>query len=199
MKKILIVGAHGTLGQAISQALSHHQLIKAGSRRGDTLVDLTDGDSIRALFERIGKVDAIISATGKLHFGPLAEMSAEQFRVGLKDKLMGQVELALIGQHYLNAGGSITLTSGIVSEQPIRFGSNASAVNSALEGFVRGAAAELDGGRRINVVSPNVLQESWEQYRDFFPGFEAVPAARAALAYVRSVEGVQTGQTLRVW
>lgn len=197
--KILIVGAYGTLGQAVSQALSAHQLIKAGSSRGDVLVDLTDGASIRAMFERIGKVDAIISATGKLHFGPLTEMSAEQFRIGLNDKLMGQVELALIGQHYLNAGGSITLTSGIVSEQPIRFGSNASAVNSALEGFVRGAAVELSGRRRINVVSPNVLQESWDQYQDYFPGFEAVPAARAALAYVRSVEGVQTGQTLRVW
>ena len=197
--KILIVGAYGTLGQAVSQALSAHQLIKAGSSRGDVLVDLTDGASIRAMFERIGKVDAIISATGKLHFGPMTEMSAEQFRIGLNDKLMGQVELALIGQHYLNAGGSITLTSGIVSEQPIRFGSNASAVNSALEGFVRGAAVELSGGRRINVVSPNVLQESWDQYQDYFPGFEAVPAARAALAYVRSVEGVQTGQTLRVW
>ena len=187
------------MGQAISQALSHHQLIKAGDRRGEVLVDLTDGASVHAMFERIGKVDAIISATGKLHFGPLAEMSAEQFRIGLNDKLMGQVELTLIGQHYLNEGGSITLTSGIVSEQPIRFGSNASAVNSALEGFVRGAAVELDRGRRINVVSPNVLRESWDQYQDFFPGFEAVPAARAALAYVRSVEGVQTGQTLRVW
>ena len=108
-------------------------------------------------------------------------MTAEQFKIGLHDKLLGQVDLALIGQHYLNEGGSITLTSGIVSAEPIRYGANASAVNSAIDGFVRGAAVELQG-RRINAVSPSVLRESWGSYGPYFLGFEAVPAQRVALA-----------------
>ena len=112
-------------------------------------------------------------------------MTAEQFKIGLHDKLLGQVDLALIGQHYLNEGGSITLTSGIVSAEPIRYGANASAVNSAIDGFVRGAAVELQG-RRINAVSPSVLRESWGSYGPYFLGFEAVPAQRVALAYSRS-------------
>nr|WP_294866939.1 short chain dehydrogenase [uncultured Pseudogulbenkiania sp.] len=198
--RIVVVGASGTIGKAVVGALAdQHDIIQVGKQHGDHQVDITRSDSILQLFERIGKVDAIVTAAGRLHFGPLAEMSAEQFKIGLHDKLLGQVDLALIGQHYLNDGGSITLTSGIVSEEPIRYGANASAVNAAIEGFVRGAAVELPRGLRINAVSPNVLQESWPVYGPYFAGFEAVPASRVALAYQRSVEGVQTGRVYRVW
>ena len=197
--KIVLIGASGTVGSAIVQELGQrHDIIAVGRNSGQHQVDITRSDSIRALFERIGKVDAIVSAAGGLHFGPLAEMTAEKFKIGLQDKLLGQVDLALIGQHYLNEGGSITLTSGIVSAEPIRYGANASAVNSAIDGFVRGAAVELQG-RRINAVSPSVLQESWGSYGPYFLGFEAVPAQRVALAYSRSVEGAQTGRVFQVW
>lgn len=198
--KILVAGATGTVGRAVVETLSAagHTLLQAGRSSGDYRVDITSDASVRALFEQTGSVDAIVSATGQLFFGPLAQMSAEQFNIGLQDKLLGQVRLALIGQHYLNEGGSITLTSGIVGEEPIAQGVNATTVNAALEGFVRAAATELRG-RRINIVSPTVLTESWDVYASFFPGFESVPAARAALAYRRSVEGVQTGRVYRVW
>ena len=126
-------------------------------------------------------------------------MTAEQFSIGLNDKLLGQVNLALIGQHHLNDGGSITLTSGIVSQVPIRMGANASAVNSALDGFVAAAACELQRGQRINAVSPTVLVESLPTYGAFFLGFEPAPGERVAQAYLRSVEGVQTGQVFKVW
>ncbi|CAB3888321.1 MULTISPECIES: short chain dehydrogenase [Achromobacter] len=197
--KIILIGATGTIGRAVAEELGQrHDIITVGKTNGQHQVDVTRSDSIRALFERVGKVDAIVSTTGALHFGPLAEMNAEQFKIGLHNKLLGQVDLALIGQHYLNAGGSITLTSGIVSDEPIRFGANASAVNSAIDGFVRGAAVELQG-LRINAVSPTVLEESMPSYGPYFPGFEAAPAARVALAYRRSVEGAQTGRVIRVW
>lgn len=197
--KILLVGASGTLGRAVQHALSRHQILTAGRHSGDLRVDITDSASVQRMFEQAGRLDAIVSATGSLHFGPLAEMTAADFRIGLENKLLGQIDLALIGQHYLNDSGSITLTSGIVSAQPIRHGSNATTVNRALEGFAAAAALELARGQRINVVSPNVVQESMKVYAPYFPGFEAVPAARAALAYVRSVEGIANGQTLTVW
>jgi len=199
--KILLVGASGTLGQAVAATLgTHHQLIRAGRHGGDVQVDLTDDASVQALFAQVGTVDAVVATTGKLHFGPLGTMTPAQFNVGLQDKLLGQVRLALAAQHHLTAGGSITLTSGIVSAQPIRDGANATAVNAALEGFARGAACELlPRGLRINVVSPNVLVESLADYGAYFPGFEAVTAQRASLAYQRSVEGVQSGQVFNVW
>ncbi|MCO7462630.1 short chain dehydrogenase [Stenotrophomonas maltophilia] len=199
--KILLVGASGTLGQAVARQLGQqHQILTAGRNSGELRVDLTDDASVAELFARTGPVDAVISTAGKLHFGPLQDMTPEQFNIGLQDKLLGQVRLALTAQHHLSTGGSITLTSGIVSAQPIRDGANATSVNAALEGFVRAAALELlPRGLRINVVSPNVLIESMAAYGPYFPGFEAVSAQRAALAFQRAVEGIQSGETITVW
>ena len=198
--KILLVGASGTLGRAVADELGRdHQILSAGRQHGDFNVDLRDDASVTALFAATGKLDAIIATTGNVHFGPLSEMTPAQFELGLQDKLLGQVRLALLGQHHLNDRGSITLTTGILSEEPIRDGSNATAVNAAVEGFVRAAACELSRGLRINAVSPNALSESWDAYRSYFNGFEPVPAARAALAYRRSVEGVTSGRVFKVW
>lgn len=197
--KILVTGATGTVGQGIVNELGRdHQVIAVGNSRGDYQVDITRDDSVRELFAQTGKVDAVISAAGGVHFGPLAEMSSAQFNHGLQDKLMGQVRLVLMGKAFVNPGGSFTLTSGILAQQPIRTGVNATAVNAALEGFVLAAAAELSG-LRINAVSPTVLTESLESYGPFFPGFESAPAGRVALAYRRSVEGIDTGKVYRVW
>ena len=199
MKKIVVIGATGTVGQAVSKALkARHEVIEVGATRGRYRVDSTDPASIERLFGEIGKVDGIVTTTGKLHFGPLPEMSVEQFWVGLRDKLMGQINVVLGATRYVNDGGSFTLTSGIVGDEPIREGANATTVNLALEGFVRGAAIELPRGIRINVVSPTVLTESLDAFGPYFRGFEPVSAERAAQAYLRSVEGAQTGRVYRV-
>jgi NAD(P)-dependent dehydrogenase (short-subunit alcohol dehydrogenase family) len=193
--KILVVGAHGTIGKAVVEELKQrHEIITAARSNGDHTVDLADLSSIQALFAKVGKVDAVVSAAGNVHFGPLLEMTPAQLQVGLNDKLMGQVHLALEATKYLNPGGSVTLTAGTLSRDPIRFGASASLVNSALEGFVRSAALEFPAGTRINVISPTVLVESLPAYGPYFPGSEGVPAKRVALAYSKSVEGAQTGQ-----
>lgn len=197
--KILLIGASGTIGQAVLANLSaRHEVITVGRKSGTHRADFAQPGAVAALLKAVGKMDAIVSTAGNLHFGPLAEMTPEQFNLGLQDKLLGQVQLALLGQHYLNDGGSITLISGILGIEPIRNGAAATAVNAAIEGFVAAAAIELPRGIRINAVSPTILTESVASYGPFFPGFETVPAARAALAYQRSVEGGQTGRVYRV-
>ncbi|RJG14085.1 short chain dehydrogenase [Pseudomonas cavernicola] len=197
--KVLLIGASGTIGRAIDHELKdRHEIVRVGHSSGDYQVNITDNQSIRALFEEVGNVDALVSAVGKLHFGALAEMTEHEYAIGLKDKLMGQVNLLLIGREFINDGGSFTLTSGILSDDPIRCGSSASMVNAAVNGFVRGAAIELPRGLRVNAVSPNVLVESMGSYAPFFRGFKPVPAAEVALAYAKSVEGAQTGQVYRV-
>ncbi|MFL9875899.1 short chain dehydrogenase [Paraburkholderia megapolitana] len=199
MKKIVVIGATGTLGQAVATALkARHEVIEVGATRGAHRVDGTDPASIEQLFREIGKVDGIVTATGKLHFGPLSNMTVEQFWIGLRDKLMGQINFVLGAQRYVNDGGSFTLTSGIVGEEPIREGANATTVNLALAGFVRGAAIELPRGLRINLVSPTVLVESMDAYAPYFRGFEPVTAQRAAQGYLRSVEGAETGRVYRI-
>ncbi|WP_262488447.1 short chain dehydrogenase [Iodobacter fluviatilis] len=197
--KILVIGANGTVGKAVvAELASRHQIITAGRNSGDYRVDLKDSASITALFKEIGKVDAVVSAAGNVHFAPLAEFSADNYAIGINDKLMGQVNLALAAQEALNDGGSITLTSGILSSDPIRFGSSASMVNAAIDGFVRSAAIELPRGIRINSISPTLLEESLENYGPYFQGFNTVPAAKVARAYSKSVEGAQTGQVYAV-
>ncbi len=197
--KIILVGASGTIGQAVERELAErHEVIRVGRNSGDYQVDIRDVASIRKLFEEIGSFDALVAATGSVHFGALAEMQAEQFAVGLNDKLMGQVNLLLIGREFINEGGSFTFTSGILSDDPIVAGTSASMVNGALNSFVKAAAIELPRGLRVNIISPTVLVEAMDSYGPFFRGFKPVPAVDVALAYAKSVEGKQTGQIYTV-
>lgn len=197
--KVLVVGGTGTIGKAIVTELSpRHTVIVAGHNNGDVQVDITDTISIEKMYAQVGKVDAVVSAAGSVHFDTLSNLKAEHFAIGLQSKLMGQINLVLLGFFYVNEGGSFTLTSGILNRDPIRFGSSAAMVNGALDGFVKCAALEMPKSIRINAVSPTVLKESMPKYEDYFRGFEPVTAARVALAYSKSVEGGQTGQVYEV-
>ena len=197
--KILLVGAHGTVGRGVAAELGQrHEVIGAGRKGAAVTLDLTDPDSIRRALEPLGPLDAIVSAAGQVGWAPLLELTTEQWAFSVANKLMGQVQLALIGQQYLRDGGSITLTSGVLFDQPVRNGAAASLANGGIEAFVRAAAIELPRGIRINAVSPGVLAESMDDLGPFFRGFEPVTAARAALGYSRSVEGADTGKIYAV-
>ena len=196
--RVLVVGATGTLGKAVARALSErHEVIRA-SRNGDVGVDIRDPLSIKAMYEKLGKLDAVVCTAGKAHFGPLAEMTPEKMAVGINDKLMGQVNLVLSGLDHLNDGGSFTLVSGILAYEPIRSGANGAMVNGAIDAFVTSAAIEMPRGIRINAVSATVFEEALDHYGPYFPGFKPVPVADAALAFVRSVEGATNGRIFRV-
>jgi len=198
--KVLLIGASGVIGKGVDAELSpRHEIIRASRTSGDVNVDLKDIASIRAMFEKIGPVDAVVSTTGKVHFGDFAEMDEEKYRIGIDDKLFGQINLVLIGREYVSDRASFTLTTGILAKDPIRYGSSASMVNGAIEGFVKAAAIEMKPGLRINAVSPGVITEAMEGYGPYFRGHDPVPAARAALGYAKSVEGLQTGQVFEIF
>lgn len=198
--KILIVGGTGTIGQAAVKELSaRHEVIIAGSKSGDVAVDMTSLASIKNMYQQVKGLDAVVITAGNVHFGNLADMTEEQFYQGIHSKLMGQVNLVLEGQKYLKPQGSFTLTSGILSQDPIRMGASAAAVNGAVDSFVKSAALELPNGLRINAVSPTVVTESMPDYAPFFRGYVPVSTAIVAMAYSKSVEGAQTGQVFRVW
>ncbi|TAX28947.1 short chain dehydrogenase [Rhizobium leguminosarum] len=199
--KIVVIGASGDVGRFVVQELARdgkHDIIRVGRTQGDHQVDITSDESVDALFKKIGRIDAIIVAAGNVILAPIAEMTTANFHKGLQDKLLSQVRVVLVGQHYLNDGGSITLTSGIAVDDPIAQGSNAATSNAGLEGFVRAAACDFSRGIRINAVNPTMLTESMDRFGPFFPGYESVSGARVAMAYRRSVEGVQTGRVYRV-
>ena len=150
------------------------------------------------MYDGVGAFDALVSTTGSVHFGPLEDFTQDQWKLGLNSKLMGQVNLVTEGLKHIADNGSFTLTSGILSHDPIRFGVAATMVNRAIEGFVVGASIEMPRGIRLNAVSPTLVEESVEHYGDYFHGFDPIPAAKAALGYCKSVEGLRTGHIFEV-
>jgi NAD(P)-dependent dehydrogenase (short-subunit alcohol dehydrogenase family) len=197
--KIIIIGASGTLGKKVTAALQgQHQIITAGSKSGDLQMDITSTASIEAFYKEAGKFDALVSVTGSGHFGPLNTMTPEDFKKGIDSKLLGQVNLVLSGQHYINPKGSFTLTSGILSNDPVLYGANLSAVNGALNSFVIAAAIGLENDVRINAISPGVVEDS-PGYFDAFPGHIPVTMDRVVAGYLRSVLGAGTGQVVEIF
>ena len=197
--KIIVVGASGAVGKAAADALAaRHEVIRVNRSSGDLQMDIEDSDSIRAMYQQVGKVDAVVSAVGHGHFGPVDQMTSEQFMKGIMHKTLPQVNLVLEGFDYVNDGGSFTLTSGVLNRDPIRGGSCAAAANGALDGFVRGAAVDMPRGIRINAVSPEVLEVSRQKYDGFFHGHYHVSNEAVGLAYCKAVEGCLSGQVLVV-
>jgi NAD(P)-dependent dehydrogenase (short-subunit alcohol dehydrogenase family) len=202
--RILVIGASGELGRAVVAELGgRHEIISAGSKSGDIRIDISDPTSIVAGLAAAGPLDAVACAAGAVNYHPLTAISVgsiaeSSYGLGLANKLMGQVNLTLAAREVLREDGSITLIAGVLSLDPIVFGSSASMVNGAIESFARAAAIELPRGLRINAVSPTVFEESMGSYGPFFRGFDPVPVARAARAFSRSIEGRQTGQVYRV-
>ena len=198
--KILVIGASGTIGSQVVKALSTaHEVIRANHSSGDIQIDITNVSSIQSVFDEIGHVDAIVCATGNVAFNAFSELSRQEWDVGINSRLMGQVNLTQIGSKYLNDSGSITLTSGIIADYPIAYGSSAATLNGAIEHFVKAVSVELPNSIRINVVSPTVVTESLAIYGDYFPGFNSINAEDLAKSYVRSVLGVETGQTFKAF
>ncbi|MFT3980858.1 MAG: short chain dehydrogenase [Ferruginibacter sp.] len=197
--KIIIVGATGTIGKHVVKVLQKdHEIVQAGSTSGDIQVNMENPASIEKMYEAIGPFDALVCTAGNGYFGPLETMKDEDFRKTVDSKLMGQVNLVLIGQHYINPSGSFTLTSGSVAHDPVLQTASLSSINAAIEGFARGAAIELKNAVRINVVSPTVVEES-PDYFPFFPGTVPVGMPAVANAYKKSVLGAQTGQVYKIW
>lgn len=142
--KIIIVGANGAVGKTAVDALSNrHQIITVGRSVGDILADISDTESIRAMYQKVGKVDAVVSAVGHGHFGSVDQMNDQDFMKGINHKVLPQVNLVLEGFNYMNDGGSFTLTSGVLNRDPISGGSAAAAANGALNGFTLGASVDM--------------------------------------------------------
>ncbi len=194
--KILLVGASGTMGTYLKKAFEEeHQIITASLKNNDIKVDITSPESIEEMLKKTGSFDALVSTVGPTFVGPWKNLTDTAFRQGVNGKMMGQINLVLIGQHYINPKGSFTLITGQLANTPQRNFANASAANGAIEGFVRGAAIELENGIRINAVSPTVIENS-PHYFPYFPG--EIPTTMRELEFMfrRSIFGAGTGEVI---
>ena len=198
--KILIIGGNGTIGKKVSAHFAKkHEIIIGGRTSGDIIVDMADCKSIEAMFESVGQVDAIVCIAGEAKWAAFDSMTEEDFYIGLKSKLMGQVNLVRIGQKYLKAGGSFTLTTGILADHPVDLTTSPAMVNGAIHSFVKAATLELTNGIRINVVSSGLVEDAIDKYEAYFPGHNPIPMHKVINGYVKSVEGKDNGEIIRMY
>ncbi len=198
--KILIIGGNGTIGSSVSSHFSsENEIITAGRSSGEVEVDITNSESIKSMFEKIGNIDAIVCIAGEAKWANFNDLAEEDYYIGLKSKLMGQVNLVRIGQHYLNSKGSITLSTGILADDPVVMTTSAAMVNGAIHSFVRAVALEIDNGTRVNVVSLGMVEDAYEKYKEYFPGHNPIPTNKVINAYARSILGKGHGEIIRVY
>ena len=198
--KILIIGGKGTIGKKVSAHLSKKHDVKiAGRSSGDVTVDIEDSRSITAMFESVGSIDAVVCIAGEAKWAAFGSLTEEDYYIGLRSKLMGQVNLVRIGQEYLNKGGSFTLTTGILADYPVEMTTSAAMVNGAIHSFVKAVSLELKNENRINVVSSGLVEDAVEKYEDYFPGHNPIPMNKVINGYVRSIEGKRTGEIITMY
>ncbi len=197
---ILIIGGNGTIGKKVSFFLSKgNKIITAGRNSGDLKVDLSDSNSIKNLFEKNRNFDAVISIAGEAVWAQFDDLSEEDYYKGIKNKMMGQVNLVKIGRKYINYGGSFTLTTGILADNPVKMTTSAALVNGGIHSFVKAASLEMENNIRVNVISPGLVEDSAEKYKDYFPGYEIVKMKDLAELYAKVILGEQNGEVIRIY
>ena len=197
--EILIVGAHGTIGTAVTEhfrALGH-SVTTVGRTRGDIRCDMADDVQLEAMWRSVGRTDAVVCAAGEVPFAPFEKLTTADFADAWNRKALAQINLVRMGVDNVAPDGSFALISGIPSRDPVMTGTAAATVNGAVEAFVRAAAIEI-APQRINVVSPSVLTESLHAFDASFPGFPPVDAADIVRAFRKCVEGGNTGKVIEL-
>jgi NAD(P)-dependent dehydrogenase (short-subunit alcohol dehydrogenase family) len=192
--KIILLGASGIIGSEIDRALSpKHDIVRVG-RNGDVKVDYSDTKSVTAMFDQVGKFDALIAVVGNdSAFKPYVSLTDEDFHYGFQRKFMAQINLVRIGAPYANDSSSFTLSSGYLSDYPNPASAATGPFNAAIDSYVRTVGPLLSRGIRLNVVSPAPVVAP-EQV-----GRGVVTAEQAAAGYVQSIEGTMNGEVIRVW
>lgn len=195
--KVLVIGASGTIGKAVTQLLKDkgNEVITA-SRSSQPAVDFTNPASIDEFYDQLDEVDAIVTAAGDAAFVSLDKLTDEQIQLSLNSKLMGQINMVRKGLSKLRANGVFVITGGMLAYSPWPQTSMITMVNAGLEGFAKATALDLTEGRRIVIVHPPWVAETAAAL-----GMDASPwpdAAKTAEAYLGAIEGSKNGEPVFV-
>lgn len=198
--RILVVGASGTIGRPLCAELERrHDIVRAGRSSGDVLVDIRSRDAIVRMYEAVGDIDACVCVAASGAMDDFDTLTDTQLIKNMQGKLIGQINLVLLGRQFVSERGSFTLTSGIFADEPWRGVTGGAVISGGLHSFVLSAAIELDRNQRINIVSPTMVQDSVTAYGHLFPGMPPVSVESLIAAYVRCIEGGRTGEIIRAY
>jgi NAD(P)-dependent dehydrogenase (short-subunit alcohol dehydrogenase family) len=168
-KTVVVIGGSSGMGLAVAKkssqsgarvviaSRSQNKLKAAAPQVGGDVhwqaVDTTDEASVSDLFERLGAVDHLVIPGSSVRTGTLREMPLDDGLFTMQSKFWGPYLCAKYAR--INAGGSITLFSGILSRRPGQNDAVLASVNAAVEAMGRALAKDL-APVRVNVISPGM-------------------------------------------
>jgi NAD(P)-dependent dehydrogenase (short-subunit alcohol dehydrogenase family) len=193
----LIIGATGTIGKEVTKlSIERGDTVIAASRKGNPSINIDNLESIADYFENSPPLDSIICVAGNASFGKFSDLNEEQINLGIRSKLLGQVNLVKKGIQKLKPGGVIILTGGMLAYTPWPETSNVAMVNAGLEGFVKAVALELDNEKRVVIVHPPLVRETAKAM-----GMDSNPwpsAQRVAETYISALTNKLNGNSIFV-
>jgi NAD(P)-dependent dehydrogenase (short-subunit alcohol dehydrogenase family) len=227
-KRIVVLGGSSGIGLATAQAVAREgaALVIASSRKDRIdealatlptgteahVLDLTDADATKALFQQLGSFDHLVFTAGEtLQLGTLATADIDAARRFFTLRYWGAYYAAKYGSSSIREGGSIVFTSGIAGRRPHAGWSLGASICAAMEGLTRALAVEL-APVRVNIVSPGVVRTPlwanmtdadrkalYQQVADKLPVGHVGDAAEIAQAYLYLMrQSYGTGQVIIV-
>ena len=153
-------GARVTIGGRSSQRLQT-ALAELGETASAIRVDAQDTGSVRTFFAGAGEIhDLVITVTGRGGTGPAAELAGADILPAFAGKTVPHLRAVALALPTLAADGSVTLVTAGSAQSALPGTVVLAAVNGALEAAVAPLAIEL-APRRINAVSPGVIETGW--------------------------------------
>lgn len=180
-KRVVVIGGTSGIGFAIAQgALAEGASVVVGSSSAANVdravarlgagaagfpVDVREEASVAAFFERIGAHDHLAYTSGdwapNRGGGPVAQLDLTSAHATFTVRFWGALAAIKHAQGRIAAGGSITLTDGVIAHRPRKGAAISTAMAGAIEHLARALAVEL-APLRVNVVCPGyVLTEVW--------------------------------------
>jgi len=229
-QRIVVVGGSSGIGFAVAAgaaaqgarvAVGSSQAAKveaAAARLGGAAeaftIDVTDPADVERAFEALGAFDHLVFTAGDwggARRGALKDLDLDAARRLFGVRFWGALAVVKAAQGRIAAGGSITLTNGMIAHRPRPGAAVSSAMAGAVEHLARGLAVEL-APIRVNCVCPGYIRtEVWAsippdkleaQLADFTKGqplarVGEVAEAAAPYLYLMTA-GYTTGQVLKV-
>ncbi|HIF9096534.1 TPA: SDR family oxidoreductase [Photobacterium damselae] len=153
----VVLGGTSGIGAELSQQLtSDNAVVHVASRK--TGLDISDEQSVYHYFETIGAFDHLIVTAGSYApAGKVVDVDVSQAKYAFDTKFWGAINAAKHGARYIKKGGSITLTSGMLSRKVVANTYVKTAINAAIEATTKVLAKEL-APIRVNAVSPGLTR-----------------------------------------
>lgn len=188
--KVIVIGSTGTIGSAVNNLLAEEHQVIGASRTCELAVDLQKPETLENIFKQHPDVDAILCVAGDAAFGLLDSLTDDEIRLGINNKLMGQVNLVRIARKSMKENGVIVLTTGILAQNPNPYSSMLTMINRGLEGFVEAASLDMPKSQKLHAVSPPMARETAEKLGW---GQGGVPTSEIAELYKEALASSQQG------